>query len=78
MDLKIHQEVFGEYLSNAEGEDVVAGMRTPVRVQHMKSEQPYAYDMLVSALDALEKHHRDIQVAVLSFSLTHIANNNWL
>ncbi len=52
---------FGEYLSNAQGEDVVAGIRTPKNIKEMKEEFPKIYDELLGTLKKLEKHYRDMQ-----------------
>jgi len=52
---------FGEYLSNAQGEDVVAGIRTPKMLEEMQEEFPKIYKELLKTLDKLEKHYRDMQ-----------------
>jgi len=52
---------FGEYLSNAQGEDVVAGIRTPKMINEMKEEFPENYDQLMETMENLEKHYRDMQ-----------------
>ncbi|NHJ25330.1 MAG: pyruvate, phosphate dikinase [Candidatus Lokiarchaeota archaeon] len=52
---------FGEYLSNAQGEDVVAGIRTPKKLEEMKKEFPKIYTQLLKTMDKLEKHYRDMQ-----------------
>ena len=52
---------FGEYLSNAQGEDVVAGIRTPKKITEMKEEFPENYDQLMETMENLEKHYRDMQ-----------------
>lgn len=54
-------EIFGEYLVNAQGEDVVAGIRNPMPISKMKEEIPEAYDQLVRLMRTLEKHYRDMQ-----------------
>lgn len=53
--------VFGEYLINAQGEDVVAGIRTPQPISKLKEEMPEAYDQFVKTCSLLEKHYRDMQ-----------------
>jgi len=53
--------LFGEFLLNAQGEDVVAGIRTPESIQRMRELMPEAYDQLVETLDHLEAHYRDVQ-----------------
>ena len=52
---------FGEYLSNAQGEDVVAGIRTPNPISEMKNEFPEIYNELMKTIESLEKHYRDMQ-----------------
>jgi pyruvate,orthophosphate dikinase len=53
--------VFGEFLRNAQGEDVVAGIRTPVDIQEMASIMPAAYEQLLEIQGKLELHYRDMQ-----------------
>jgi len=52
--------VYGEYLPNAQGEDVVAGIRTPKKLQLLANEMPEAYKELLEIFDRLEKHYRDM------------------
>ncbi len=52
---------FGEYLTNAQGEDVVAGIRTPKKFEEMKEEMPELYQQLVEIMEKLEAHYRDMQ-----------------
>jgi pyruvate,orthophosphate dikinase len=52
---------FGEYLTNAQGEDVVAGIRTPKKLDEMNDEFPEIYKQLLDTMDKLEKHYRDMQ-----------------
>ncbi|MGB8467083.1 MAG: pyruvate, phosphate dikinase, partial [Terrimicrobiaceae bacterium] len=52
---------YGEYLINAQGEDVVAGVRTPNPVLQLSKEMPESYDQLLKVRDLLEKHFRDMQ-----------------
>jgi pyruvate,orthophosphate dikinase len=52
---------YGEYLVNAQGEDVVAGVRTPEPVSKMKRKMPAAYKTLEGIYKKLEKHYRDMQ-----------------
>lgn len=54
-------EFYGEYLTNAQGEDVVAGIRTPKPILELKKEMPKAFKELKEITDNLEKHYRDIQ-----------------
>ncbi|KKR26390.1 MAG: pyruvate phosphate dikinase, pyruvate,orthophosphate dikinase [Candidatus Peregrinibacteria bacterium GW2011_GWE2_39_6] len=51
----------GEYLINAQGEDVVAGIRTPVPLDKLKIQMPTVYEELVSIKDRLENHYHDMQ-----------------
>ena len=55
------KEVYGEYLLNAQGEDVVAGIRTPSPLRHLKDEMPKVYRELKTTTDRLEKHYGDVQ-----------------
>src|SRR5204862_2607502 len=55
------QGVYGEYLVNAQGEDVVAGIRTPQPVEEMRERMPEAYDQLLETMARLERHYRDVQ-----------------
>lgn len=55
------KELFGEYLVNAQGEDVVAGIRTPQPLSKLKEEIPEAFEQLIELMDKLEKHYRDMQ-----------------
>ncbi|MDO8475386.1 MAG: pyruvate, phosphate dikinase [Candidatus Rokubacteria bacterium] len=52
---------FGEFLINAQGEDVVAGIRTPQPIAALKESMPAVYDELVTIKDRLERHYRDMQ-----------------
>ncbi|HEV2053745.1 MAG TPA: pyruvate, phosphate dikinase [Methylomirabilota bacterium] len=52
---------FGEFLINAQGEDVVAGIRTPQPIATLKDSMPAVYDELVTIKDRLERHYRDMQ-----------------
>lgn len=53
--------LFGEYLINAQGEDVVAGIRTPQSIDTLKTEMPEIYDQFVKVTQILEGHYRDMQ-----------------
>jgi len=55
------RRLFGEFLSNAQGEDVVAGIRTPEPIEGMREKMPEAFAELVDTLDRLEAHYRDLQ-----------------
>jgi len=52
---------YGEYLMNAQGEDVVAGIRTPKHLDSLKEDNEVAYKELISIFNKLEKHYRDMQ-----------------
>ncbi|MEJ2251053.1 MAG: PEP/pyruvate-binding domain-containing protein [Candidatus Lokiarchaeota archaeon] len=52
---------FGEYLKNAQGEDVVAGIRTPKKIEEMKEDFPDVYNEILETLEKLENHYRDMQ-----------------
>ncbi len=53
--------LFGEYLINAQGEDVVAGVRTPSPISKLKEEMPEVYEEFANIADRLEKHYKDMQ-----------------
>ncbi len=53
--------ICGEFLTNAQGEDVVAGIRAPVPLDRMREQFPEAYDELESRVERLERHYRDVQ-----------------
>ncbi|HEX7126495.1 MAG TPA: pyruvate, phosphate dikinase [Thermodesulfobacteriota bacterium] len=55
------KEFYGEFLVNAQGEDVVAGIRTPQPVERLKEVMPGAYRQLVQIAQKLERHYRDVQ-----------------
>jgi pyruvate,orthophosphate dikinase len=55
------QGLYGEFLPNAQGEDVVAGIRTPLRLEQMRGTLPEAFEQLVETMAALERHYRDVQ-----------------
>jgi pyruvate,orthophosphate dikinase len=55
------KRLFGEFLANAQGEDVVAGIRTPEPIDRMRRSLPDAYEQLAETLDRLEAHYRDMQ-----------------
>jgi len=52
---------FGDFLLNAQGEDVVAGIRTPMHLSELKSRMPKVYEQLEKVRQRLEKHYRDMQ-----------------
>ncbi len=55
------KKFFGEYLPNAQGEDVVAGIRTPMPITELEKTMPEAYNQLVDVYKKLESHYRDMQ-----------------
>src|SRR6202521_270118 len=55
------KEFYGEFLMNAQGEDVVAGIRTPVPILELQKIMPAVYDQLREITTKLEKHYKDIQ-----------------
>ncbi len=55
------KEFWGEYLINAQGEDVVAGIRTPKKIIVLKTDMPPVYAQLLEVRDKLEAHYRDVQ-----------------
>ncbi|MBS6942419.1 MAG: pyruvate, phosphate dikinase [Clostridiales bacterium] len=52
---------YGEYLMNAQGEDVVAGIRTPQHIDQLKNDMPEAYETLIGIAQKLESHFHDMQ-----------------
>jgi pyruvate,orthophosphate dikinase len=55
------KEFYGEFLINAQGEDVVAGIRTPKPIAELETVMPHAYKQLRSITTRLEKHYKDVQ-----------------
>jgi pyruvate, orthophosphate dikinase len=55
------KEFYGEFLMNAQGEDVVAGIRTPIHISELHKQMPEVYDQLRDITTRLEKHYRDVQ-----------------
>ena len=53
--------VFGEFLMNAQGEDVVAGVRTPQTIDQLKEVSPHAYDQFIDICSRLENHYKNMQ-----------------
>jgi pyruvate,orthophosphate dikinase len=53
--------LYGEYLTNAQGEDVVAGVRTPAKISQMRDELPEVYAQFTQIGERLERHYRDVQ-----------------
>ena len=61
--------LFGEFLTNAQGEDVVAGVRTPMHIQEMEQKFPQAFEEFKKVCQTLEKHYRDMQD--MEFTVEH-------
>ena len=55
------KKLFGEYLMNAQGEDVVAGIRTPKHIDELKNQNPALYEQFVAITQKLENHYKDMQ-----------------
>jgi len=55
------KELYGEYLLNAQGEDVVAGIRTPSKINKLKEDLPHVYEQFQEIAQRLENHYRDMQ-----------------
>jgi pyruvate,orthophosphate dikinase len=55
------QGLYGEFLANAQGEDVVAGIRTPQPLREMEKQLPRAFEQLLETMRRLEEHYRDMQ-----------------
>ena len=53
--------LYGEFLQNAQGEDVVAGIRTPMPIAQMKERMPEMYDQFRTIARNMEKHYREMQ-----------------
>jgi pyruvate,orthophosphate dikinase len=52
---------YGEYLLNAQGEDVVAGIRTPLPLENLRKDKPVIYEELIATFDRLEQHYQEMQ-----------------
>ncbi|MCR5666172.1 MAG: pyruvate, phosphate dikinase [Eubacterium sp.] len=61
--------LFGEFLTNAQGEDVVAGVRTPMKITEMENKFPEAFKQFVEVCKTLEDHYRDMQD--MEFTVEH-------
>ncbi len=55
------KKLFGDYLANAQGEDVVAGIRTPKHIDELKQDMPKIYNQFVEVATKLERHYKDMQ-----------------
>ena len=63
------KKLYGEYLMNAQGEDVVAGVRTPKTIDTLAETMPEAYNEFVKTCEILEKHYKDMQD--MEFTIEH-------
>ncbi len=54
------KEIYGEFLFNAQGEDVVAGIRTPLKIKELEERMPEIHQQFVKVCEILEKHYRDV------------------
>lgn len=54
-------KVFAEYLPNAQGEDVVAGIRTPLHIEELQKRMPAVYKQFIEIIKMMEKHYKDMQ-----------------
>ena len=61
------KELYGEYLMNAQGEDVVAGIRTPLKIAELAASNPAIYDRFAQVAEMLERHYRDMQDVEFTF-----------
>ncbi|MBM3199587.1 pyruvate, phosphate dikinase [Candidatus Woesearchaeota archaeon] len=68
------KELYGEYMINAQGEDIVSGTKTPEPVIGMKKTDTKSYNKLVSVIETLEKHYKDMQ----EVEFTIEKNNLWV
>ena len=55
------KEIYGEYLMNAQGEDVVAGIRTPLPIKKLEEQNPKIYKEFIDIVNKLEEHYKDMQ-----------------
>ena len=67
-----HNQIFAEYLINAQGEDVVAGIRTPLHIEALKEQQPHIYKQLVDSAKKLEKHYKAKKEIAPMLELSHL------
>ena len=66
------KHLMGEFLMNAQGEDVVAGVRTPEPISHLKEVMPNVYDEFVSICNKLEDHYHDMQDMEFTIENEHL------
>src|SRR5207247_4229754 len=60
-DLTGEAGLYGEFLADAQGEDVVAGIRTPEPLERMEKSMPGSFEQLTATMRRLEEHYRDVQ-----------------
>jgi pyruvate,orthophosphate dikinase len=66
------KKLYGEYLLNAQGEDVVAGIRTPQPISQLQDELPAVYEQFKSIAELLERHYRDMQDVEFTIERAHL------
>ncbi len=64
--------LYGEYLTNAQGEDVVAGIRTPHKISNLERDLPQAYAEFQRIAERLERHYRDVQDLEFTIERGHL------
>ncbi len=69
------KQVFAEYLVNSQGEDVVAGIRTPLKIDELKRQQPAIYEQYVNTSRKLEEHYRDMLDMEFTVEDRHVVEN---
>ena len=72
--------LYGEYLINAQGEDVVAGIRTPQEIHILKQDMPEVYEKFTATCELLEKHYKDmmdIEFTVERGNSLYVAMSCW-
>ena len=70
------KEVFGEYLLKAQGEDIVAGIRTPEPISKLKEQLPEIYDQFIKLAKVLEDHNKDIEFTIENGKLYLLQTRN--
>jgi len=66
------KSLYGEYLVNAQGEDVVAGIRTPLKITDLEQRNPEIYEQFSGVAEMLERHYRDMQDLELTVEKGHL------
>ena len=78
--LPVLRACFGEFLTNAQGEDVVAGVRTPMKIAEMADKFPEAFAQFQEVCKTLEDHYRDMQDMSLLLKhgkAVHVTDQKW-